>query len=128
MPSTSRLNNLLVRNFRAFRHLCVEGLSDVNLVVGGNNLGKSSLLEALHLYFLQGSRTRIPELLLAREEFSFKRMRTRTTFRNQDVALAYESLFFGRPSLETSPSLSIGPLDETSASLQITFTLAAGIK
>jgi hypothetical protein len=121
MPSTSRLNNLLIRNFRAFRHLSVEGLSDVNLVVGGNNLGKSSLLEALHLYFLQGSRTRIPELLLAREEFSFKRMRTRTTFRNQDVALAYESLFFGRPPLEPAPSLSIGPLDETSPSLQITF-------
>jgi AAA domain, putative AbiEii toxin, Type IV TA system len=122
MQTISRLNNLLVRNFRAFRHLSVEGLSDVNLIVGANNLGKSSLLEALHLYFLRGSRTRIPELLLAREEFSFKRMRTRTSFRVQDVALAYESLFFGRPRLETTPSLRIGPLNNDAPNLEITFT------
>lgn len=65
---------------------------------------------------------RFPELLLAREEFSFKRMRGRTSFRPQDVALAYEALFFGRPRLETSPKLRVGPIDDKSPSLEITFT------
>jgi hypothetical protein len=122
MQLISRLSNLLVHNFRAFQHLSVEGLSDVNLIVGANNLGKSSLLEALHLYFLRGSRTRIPELLLAREEFSFRRMRSRNSLRPQDVALAYESLFFGRPKLETAPHLRIGPLNNEAPNLEITFT------
>ena len=122
MQPVTRLESLSIRNFRAFRRLSVEGMSDVNLIVGANNLGKSSLLEALHLYFLQGSRTRIPELLLAREEFSFKRMRSRNSLRPQDVALAYESLFYGRPPLETSPRLRIGSLDNGALSLEIAFT------
>jgi hypothetical protein len=114
------LNNLLISRFRTFRRLSIEEFSSVNLIVGANNSGKSSLLEALHLYFLQGSRTQIPELLLAREEFSFKRMRTQP-LRIRDIALAYESLFFGRPSLDSSPSLSIGPLGGNSPSLEISF-------
>ena len=37
------LTSLEIRNFRGFRHLQVERLGRVNLVVGKNNVGKSSL-------------------------------------------------------------------------------------
>lgn len=38
-----------IQNFRGFRDLRVAGLTRVNLVVGENNVGKTSLLEALFL-------------------------------------------------------------------------------
>jgi AAA15 family ATPase/GTPase len=44
------LDSLKVRNFRGFRHLQIERLGRVNLIVGKNNVGKTSLLEALQLY------------------------------------------------------------------------------
>src|SRR5437764_13543268 len=44
------LNSLEIRNFRAFRNLKIEHLGRVNLLVGKNNVGKTSLLEAIQLY------------------------------------------------------------------------------
>jgi AAA15 family ATPase/GTPase len=44
------LNSLEIRKFRGFQHLQIEHLGRVNLIVGKNNVGKSSLLEALYLY------------------------------------------------------------------------------
>jgi len=120
MDPVKRLRDLTISGFRTFRRLSVDGLSNVNLIVGANNSGKSSLLEALQLYFLQGSRTRIPELLLSREEFSFRRMRTCSP-RPREITLAYESLFFGRPSLDTQPRLRIGPSGENFPILEIEF-------
>jgi predicted ATP-dependent endonuclease of OLD family len=44
------LNSLEIRRFRGFRHLQIERLERVNLIVGKNNVGKSNLLEALQMY------------------------------------------------------------------------------
>jgi predicted ATPase len=44
------LNSLKIHNFRDFKHLQIERLERVNLIVGKNNVGKSNLLEALQLY------------------------------------------------------------------------------
>lgn len=44
------LNSLEIRNFRGFRHLQIEHLERVNLIVGKNNVGKTNLLEALQMY------------------------------------------------------------------------------
>ena len=41
--STLILNSLEIRNFRAFRDLKIERLGSVNLIVGKNNVGKTSL-------------------------------------------------------------------------------------
>ena len=57
------LPSLEIKNFRAFRHLSIEKLGRVNLVTGKNNVGKSSLLEALWLYAERGSPTLVRQLL-----------------------------------------------------------------
>src|SRR6266566_2394017 len=62
------LNSLEIRGFRGFRHLQIERLGRVNLIVGKNNVGKSSLLEALQLYAVRGSPALIWELLRVRDE------------------------------------------------------------
>lgn len=44
-----------IRNFRCFKDLEVKGFKKVNLIGGQNNIGKTSLLEALSLYFYPDS-------------------------------------------------------------------------
>lgn len=44
------LNNLRIRNFRMLEDLEISKLGRVNLIVGKNNSGKSTILEALRLY------------------------------------------------------------------------------
>ena len=48
--SSLKLNSLEIKNFRAFNDLSINKLGRVNLVVGKNNVGKSSFLEALRIY------------------------------------------------------------------------------
>ncbi len=43
------LTSLKIQNFRAFRSLEINDLGAVNLIVGKNNSGKTSLLEAIYL-------------------------------------------------------------------------------
>jgi energy-coupling factor transporter ATP-binding protein EcfA2 len=43
------LNNIEFSNYRGFEHYDVDGLSRVNLLVGRNNCGKTSILEAINI-------------------------------------------------------------------------------
>jgi ABC-type branched-subunit amino acid transport system ATPase component len=43
------LRTLVIDNFRAFEHLELSGLGRINLLVGKNNCGKTSVLEAIYL-------------------------------------------------------------------------------
>lgn len=43
------IRSLQLENYRGFRHFEMHGLSRVNLIVGTNNAGKSSVLEAIHV-------------------------------------------------------------------------------
>lgn len=45
---TAMIRTLTIDGFRAFRHFEMEGLGRVNLLVGANNCGKSTVLEAVH--------------------------------------------------------------------------------
>lgn len=47
---TKHLDSLRVQNFRCFKDFTAEKLGDVNLIVGKNNSGKSTVLEAVYLY------------------------------------------------------------------------------
>ncbi len=64
------LSTIHIKNFRAFRDLTVEKLARVNLFVGTNNTGKTSLLDAVELlagggepYFLYRVARRIDDRL-----------------------------------------------------------------
>src|SRR5438105_2296518 len=62
------LDSLEIRGFRCFKHLQIERLGRVNLIVGKNNVGKSSLLEALVLYAGRNVWPLVWKLLAARDE------------------------------------------------------------
>lgn len=61
------LNSLTIRGFRLFENLEIMKLGRVNLIVGKNNVGKSSLLEALRLYAARNHST-IWQILQDRDE------------------------------------------------------------
>ncbi len=43
------IKNIKIKNFRGFDQLTMEGLNRINLIIGKNNSGKSSILEAVFL-------------------------------------------------------------------------------
>ncbi len=49
------LTSIEIKNFRTFPYLKIEELAQVNLVTGKNNVGKTTLLEAVHFYAYHGS-------------------------------------------------------------------------
>lgn len=82
-----------VRNFRSIHHLVIEnGLENINLLVGNNDIGKSNILRALNLFF--NNQTDIDKPLDFWEDFN--KNITRTSGKGQyikvvlDIDLKYE--------------------------------------
>lgn len=104
------LDLLEIKNFRAFKHLRIEKLGRVNLIVGANNVGKTSLLEALYLYVEQGNLELIWEILGARDERGSSIGQGERTIEDNIEALKY--LFHGRQEVKDHHSIvQIGPID-----------------
>ncbi len=129
---TLLLNSLEIRNFRGFHHLQIDHLGRVNLIVGKNNIGKSSLLEALHLYTQRFSPTLVWEILRARDESKYssgvldeskylltsRSLDRPENFESQLLALKY--LFYGRKTIRTHVEpIQIGPLNSQDETLSI---------
>jgi hypothetical protein len=62
------LRHLHIENFRGLREFEMTGLGRVNLLVGTNNCGKTSVLEAIHILSVPGSPAAIWSTLLRRGE------------------------------------------------------------
>lgn len=65
------LESFQIHNFRLFQHLEVRKLNRVNLIVGKNNSGKSTFLEAVQLYASNASPTVLLDLVESRQETWF---------------------------------------------------------
>jgi len=97
--SDLKLESLRVQNFRTFKDLTIDRVGRVNLIVGKNNVGKTSLLEAIHFYASYSSRVVVNGVISARgfEHFDMARARDKSNF---DIQLPPERhLIYGRPSL-----------------------------
>lgn len=62
------LNNLRIKNFRMLEDLEIPKLGRVNLIVGKNNSGKSTILEALRIYAGKANPSLLREILLGHDE------------------------------------------------------------
>lgn len=63
------IRDLAIQNFRLFGRFDIHSLARVNLIVGTNNSGKSSLLEAIHLLTSDDVRSSLTYILSERGEF-----------------------------------------------------------
>lgn len=86
------LESFQIHNFRLFQHLEVKNLGRVNLIVGKNNSGKSTFLEALELYASNASATVMLELVESRQETWFSEAQPHS---QNFISNPVRHLFFG---------------------------------
>ncbi|HWS84555.1 MAG TPA: AAA family ATPase [Ktedonobacteraceae bacterium] len=114
------LNSLEIHNFCGFKHLQIERLRRVNLIVGKNNIGKSSLLEALQLYAHNGDPALIWKLLQSRDEskpYSRSRMENSSP---ENMLLELKYLFYGRKEIDQfMKPIIMGPINSPDDVLSI---------
>jgi hypothetical protein len=83
MASETLLRTIEIEGYRAIGHLRLPQLGRVNLVVGENNTGKTSFLEAVQLYATRTPRTVLASILRERTDY---RPRFSSSVRNEEVA------------------------------------------
>jgi predicted ATPase len=87
------LRSFEVKNFRSLDDLQVAKLGRVNLIVGKNNSGKSSVLEALQIFAGNANLSLLESIAAGHDE----KFRVRENERDeQDVQLPFENFFSGR--------------------------------
>ncbi|MFH1740352.1 MAG: ATP-binding protein, partial [bacterium] len=109
-------DNLEIRQFRAFDYIKIDQLGHINLFLGKNNVGKSTLLEALWLYAKLGSPDVIRAILDGRDEPGEVR-------HGNTTEPTVWSLFYGHPLLERiSSSIQIGRIGAPDSALTLSIT------
>jgi ABC-type cobalamin/Fe3+-siderophores transport system ATPase subunit len=86
------LKSFQISNFRLFQHLEVERLNRVNLIVGRNNAGKSTFLEAVELYASNAASTVLLDLVESRQETWFSEAQPQL---HNSTGNSVRHLFFG---------------------------------
>ncbi|AFZ14157.1 hypothetical protein Cri9333_3326 [Crinalium epipsammum PCC 9333] len=114
------LESFEINNFRLFQHLEIGRLGRVNLVVGKNNAGKSTFLEAVQLYASNASPTVLLDLLESRQENWFSEAQPQS---QNSLGNSVRHLFFGHrlPKIEED-GISIG---EISSNMKFHISAAA---
>ena len=104
------LHSLSVKNFKCLEDFQIEKLGDVNLIVGGNNSGKSTVLEAVRVYASCAAEDLLRELSDLHEE-SDAIVRDDTNETNLEEP--YSHFFTGRcfPELD-GKAITIGEIDK----------------
>ena len=113
------LNSLEIKNFRILQDFKVSKLGRVNLIVGKNNSGKSSVLEALRIYAGNAHRGLLEQIAAGHDET----YRLRDTEQiESDIKLPFEDFFVGRqfPQDETL-AISIGEQAPSDDALRIEY-------
>lgn len=100
------LNSLEIKNFRILEDFKVSKLGRVNLIVGKNNSGKSSVLEALRIYAGNANHKLLEQIATGHDEKYYMEKNEQI---ESDIQLPFEDFFVGRqfPQDETL-AISIG--------------------
>jgi hypothetical protein len=110
------LKSLYIRNFRCLEDFRVSKLGRVNLIVGRNNSGKSSVLEAIRVYAGNAQRDLLEEIAAGRGE----RIGEVNIERSEiEEPLPFEELFAGRRFPSGNQGILIGESEDSDQTLQI---------
>lgn len=110
------LSSLKIKNFRSLANLEIGNLGRVNLIVGKNNSGKSSLLEAIRIFAGRANPALLREIAISHGE-KYERSSSRYSEQSYDTndSMAFQAFFSGREMPQTADdSIYIGNKEETS--------------
>jgi predicted ATPase len=123
------LTSLAVEGYRAIRELRIAKLGQVNLFVGKNNVGKTSLLEAIRLYVSRNAPTVLSQLFAEKSSRSYAFRNSRVTSEAINaIAAEAEAFFYGSFSHNPLSSIRIGPAGMRRDVLEITLPWADTIQ
>lgn len=103
------LDSLKIEGFRGYKNLEINQFRRINLIVGANSVGKTSLLEAIQLLIDKGSPNLIIELLNRRNEAVEMYRLGRPAARPDDddlirniriISEGLGNMFYGRPDID----------------------------
>ena len=77
------MKSIVIKNYKNIKGLSIDSLAPVNLIVGRNNVGKSTLLEAISIYAAGGNIEWLKELL----EFRGESVEIKSPFDDTDIEL-----------------------------------------
>jgi AAA15 family ATPase/GTPase len=132
-----KLESLRIQNFRTFRDLTIDRLGRVNLVVGKNNVGKTSLLEAINFYASYESQGVAGDIVAERDLADFDTSRQVDTSRYGVEIPPQSHLIHNRPSLrdvakgdalDDLSSITISSTPESNSTLAYRLVLREGLK
>lgn len=103
------LNSLKIQNFRSLKNLEIDKLGEVNLIVGKNNSGKSTVLEAIRIYAGNAKVSLLREISASHNE----RYEMSKGEKNENGApMRFQHFFFGRKfPLNDEDGILIGEID-----------------
>lgn len=108
------LNSLKIQNFRCLSDFNVDQLGRVNLIIGKNNSGKSSLLEALRIYARRANPNLLRDIAASHDETFAPRSTIASEISQFDGDdLAFKSFFSQREFPSEDNSIYIGNQSET---------------
>ena len=120
------LDSLLIKNFRSLEHLEVRKLGRVNLIVGKNNSGKSTVLEALRIYAGNAQRPLLEAI--AREHNERYKVEEQVSL-DDDTMLPFQDFFTGRIfSIDGTKAIEVGEIGNPSSLLVIKYALLEQIE
>jgi predicted ATPase len=90
------LNSLVIKNFRMLEDFTVEKLGRVNLIVGKNNSGKSTVLEALRIYAGNANLDLLADIAGSHDEIFSIHVPPEDISDNTMNVIVYEDLFIDR--------------------------------
>lgn len=91
-----RLSSLKIENFRMLENLEIKKLGNVNLIVGKNNSGKSTVLEALRVYAGCANPNLLNDISKSRDEIQFEKIMAQDDDFLNDFPIHYQHFFSGR--------------------------------
>jgi hypothetical protein len=114
------LDSLLVRNFRLFKELTVNHLSNVNLFTGKNNVGKTCLLEAVETYASNADPNVLLDLVSTRDGSWETELNQRDELIYPNVEHPFRYLFHGfHLPKAIEAGITIGPLTDKKSQIQV---------